>query len=369
MNTVQQLIGRQPLTVTKVKRAVEGKTSNDTLVVGVELEIEVLPNGQTWYQRQADALTPGFWMVAADGSLRPRNEAWEFISAPATIAAMIGELEAFFGHFKFNEKNYSDRCSIHVHTNVLDWTPENLSNFAMVYPVFEEVLFRFVNHYKAPTAEGYCRDTNLYCIPWNQCRMNRKMVEELIGSPLVKANNWQKYTAVNILPVLDKGTMEWRHMHGTADMEKITKWLSIIAAIMKFCRETDLQDTVKTIRTLNDSSAYAEFFTAVLRGSLEYTEEYSRSMAEGVLNAKFSLMGYGKPKKESSEPVVDTAQDRLIANLQAAAVRVEAARRAGVVGRAEAPPVAARRWDVTPGIMDDITPEVFNTVNQQEDTL
>lgn len=262
------------------------KVCHPTQVIGLELEIENLINGGTWYE----SLSGPFWCVVEDGSLRPRGASWEFVSRPAQAGVALAETARLFETIKVNESNYTDRCSVHVHANVQHWTNEQLLNLALVYPVFEQVLFQFVNHHDAPSEQGYCRDTNLYCIPWNHCRLNRRISERFVNENRQTLRGWEKYTALNLLPIGEHGTVEWRHMHGTCNMQKLTTWVDIICAIMKFCEENTLEDISRTIKILNDVSTYQQFFTAVLQNTLPYVDEYRGKMSEGVLDAKFSLI-------------------------------------------------------------------------------
>jgi hypothetical protein len=110
---------------------------------------------------------------------------------------------------------------------------------------------------------------------------------------------------LNLLPIIRQGTVEWRHMHGTNDMEKLKIWFNIIGSIMKFAKQVEFDDVVKTVKTLNDTSAYHQFFDSVLQGSLPYEEQYGAALADGVINAKYSLINwekYGsKPAKKKSD--------------------------------------------------------------------
>lgn len=285
-------------------------TTNDELLVGVELEIENLGHGFGWYQER----TGPFWTVVEDGSLRPRGQAWEFVSRPAPLGLALAEIDHLFKHLKITRKNYTDRCSVHVHTNVQDFTQEQLSSLMLVYPVFEEVMFEFINHFKKEEEQGYCRDSNLYCIPWSACRMNKAMVEKIVSAPDA-IRYWQKYTALNLLPIRHQGTVEWRHLHGTCDMEKITIWMNVIGAIMRYCKAQQFKDIVKSIKELNDVSHYQQFFRDVLRDSLPYNEAYRRLMAEGVVNAKYSLMDFELPKEsKKKKSILDMAFERAVRN-------------------------------------------------------
>lgn len=304
--TILEVYGMTPVKVSKTKQNPD-PCSNPDLVVGLELEIENISRGRDYYQDEAG----GFWFVEEDGSLRPRGEAWEFISKPAPMGVALAEMRILFDRLKFTDDNYTDRCSVHVHTNVQDFTQEQLANLALVYPVVEGILFRYVNHYKKKEEQGYCRDTNLYCIPWSDCRMNRNFVQRFFDNPEayvsgrrneLGSRQWEKYTALNFIPVGGQGTVEWRHMHGTADLEKLTTWMNVIGSIMKFCKENDFSDIVKTIKVLNDVSTYQQFFTAVLGDTLPYLDEYRKPMSEGVVNAKYSLVNWEVNKDKKKEP-------------------------------------------------------------------
>jgi hypothetical protein len=302
-DTVAKIFGLNLPTLVMSKLAALEAT-NGTLICGAELEIENTPYGDRWYR---DNINRGVWQVERDGSLRPQDNSFEFISMPMVLGSLLAEMEAFFNKTKFTmENNYSDRTSVHLHTNVTDYTQEQLATLALTYTVVEDVLFRFVNHYNAPTPDGYSRDTNLYCIPWNQCRMNFGLVNKLFANPGGALKNWQKYTALNLLPVISQGTVEWRHMHGTNDMDKLRKWFDMIGSIMLFAKTADFNDVVKTVYVLNDTSAYQQFFNGVFQGTLPYTEDYQVALAEGVINAKYSLVSWEKlkgkadPKKDNT---------------------------------------------------------------------
>jgi hypothetical protein len=308
LRLVREVFGNVPPPPAFSTRGVNAiPTTNDDLLCGVELEIENLPEGARYYMETVG----DFWNVEEDGSLRPRGQAWEFISVPARLSIALAETQRLFQVLSIDEeRNYSDRCSVHIHTNVQDWTQGQLASLAMVYPVFEGALFQFVNHHKKKEEQGYCRDTNLYCIPWSDCRHNRNFVENLFTAP-ANIRNWQKYTALNFLPVLDKGTVEWRHLHGTCDMEKLTIWFNVIGAMMRYCKNTPFDQIVNTIQMMNDVSTYQQFFEEVLMKQLPYNEDYRRLMAEGVINAKYSLINWevnkSKPKaaKKSIQMYLD----------------------------------------------------------------
>ena len=165
MSTVQEVFGllAPPVHNTDLPGS-PAITSNPELLIGLELEIEALPRGKSLYEKLAGKA----WTVVEDGSLRPHGEAWEFVSKPMPMNKALSEticLWDVLGLGPDSNNNYSDRTSVHVHCNVLDFTQEQLATLCLVYTCVEEVLFRFVNYYNVNKDEhpyGMCRDTNLY---------------------------------------------------------------------------------------------------------------------------------------------------------------------------------------------------------------
>lgn len=300
------------------KGKVVEKIINPDLMVGVELEIENI-GGRNSLQEIAGS----FWTIVEDGSLRPRAVSWEFTSKPAGAGTTLNQIRELFSKLPIDprrpELHFGDRTSVHVHTNVLNFTQDQLANVALIYPCFEAVIFQFINHHNKREDQGFCRDTNLYCIPWLGCKINRKMVDKVFndldgfredGRGTGTGRNWRKYTALNFLPIGTQGTIEWRHMHGTNDMDKLTIWFNVIGAIMDFCQRKTFEEVRQTILTLNDTSAYQRFFTDVLQNSLPYSEQYRRAMSEGVIQAKLSLSGFKERKpvvtKKAAKPLFGT---------------------------------------------------------------
>lgn len=277
---------------------------NPTLMLGLELEVEAVrwPNGDII--NDCDRL--GF-RVHDDGSLRGVNNlpAYEFISKPIESRHALHALTEFYKKAQFSEENqnFSDRTSVHVHVNCLDLEWETLACVALLYTIMEAPLFGFVNaDPKQP--EGHYRDTNIYCIPWAQCRDHYGLVANFLSNPTTQLARWQKYTALNLLPLTTQGTVEFRHMHGTADMVKLTKWINMIGGIFKFAKESKLADLEKEIYNLNTVSHYEQFFREVLANQIDYSPEYAHLLEEGCILAKYAIHSSKAPKKEKEAPTL-----------------------------------------------------------------
>ena len=260
---------------------------NQGLIIGFELETEGCNEHTT--RGWSETVAPFNFTVTQDGSLR--GIAYEFLSKPMRSTHALAALTDFFAATKFDEANYSDRCSIHVHANCTDLELEQVSCLALLYSVLEDILFEFV---------GRDRDTNIFCVPWNQCRLHLNLVQRFLEDPRNTLRQWNKYTALNMIPLNSLGTVEFRQMYGTADMVKITKWVNIIGAMFKYAKEVPLNVLIDQIKSLNNTSQYEAFFNQVLGGQLPYNDLYRQRMEEGVILAKFSLMSRNKPKKKLS---------------------------------------------------------------------
>lgn len=282
---ISSVFGVHTPAVHKYKAAAEGLVAPDQ-VIGLELETENcgFNSAETW-RRGAKIFN---YKVETDGSLR--GNAYEFISLPMRSDHALAATTGFWEWAEMKPTNYTDRCSVHVHANCTDMTLAQVSSLALLYTVVEEILFEFV---------GANRDTNIYCIPWNQCRQHLNLVNNFLTDTSTVLRRWNKYTALNLIPLATQGTVEFRHMHGMADPEKLKTWLNIIGALMSNAKTTELKDLITDIKSLNSTSQYEAFFNRVLKGSLPYNAQYREKLEAGIIFAKYSLISMetkrGKP--------------------------------------------------------------------------
>jgi hypothetical protein len=305
---ISDVFGIKEPAIKAFKPLVDYKLSNPSLIIGLELETENCTLGADDYTRM---LTPAHFQVTQDGSLR--GNAYEFISKPMRSDNAVNALAHFFNVTKFNEANYSDRCSVHVHANCTNLEKENVAALAVLYTVFEEIMFSFV---------GGNRDSNIYCIPWSQCRSHLDLVQRFINDSSSTLRRWNKYTALNLIPLAKQGTVEFRQMHGTADMSKLVTWIDIIGSLFKNAAAYQLNDLIGEIKALNSNSQYEMFFNKILSGSLPYNEQYQQKMEEGVIFAKYSLVSMSK--KPAVKMKVDRiTEDDLLADIRNPAAEMD----------------------------------------------
>lgn len=284
MKTISELYGVKPPKVAKYKTGIP--CLNPDLIIGFELETENCRDSD-YYLETCDVNNI---TITNDGSLR--GTAYEFITRPMTSTNALAALQTFFGDTGFDERNYTDRCSVHVHVNCTDMALEQLSTLALLYTTVEEILFDFV---------GQERADNIYCIPWNHCRAHLDLIFNFLNNTNDTLRRWNKYTALNLLPLSKLGTVEFRLMHGTADMGKLTTWVNIIGSLFKYAKENSLASLTGEIKNLNSSSEYEVFFYRLFNGVLPYTPEYKQLLEEGVIYAKFTM--FSMNRKAGAAPV------------------------------------------------------------------
>jgi hypothetical protein len=242
------------------------------LIYGVELEIERVP-------RWDEMHVPGITSVE-DGSLRDNGR--EFIVQPMTYSNLMYCLENFFKKNELSERNYSDRTSVHIHTNCTNLTMEQIQTICFLYQVFEGILFGWI---------GNEREENIYCTPWSQTNLSYKTFN--VDKPYAEMfKSWQKYTALNLLPLYSYGTIEWRHMAGTNDLKRISTWLKLIGSIYRYALDKSLDDVKKELLELNTNSQYSNMVLNVFKDlapELTFNNRYESLLEDGVINMKYSL--------------------------------------------------------------------------------
>lgn len=244
------------------------------LIVGLELEIEKFVG-----YVDKEAKFRGFTFTD-DGSLREGGI--EAITRPMYSKFVPEKLEAFFKHFGITNNNYSERCSIHVHVNCQDLTQEEVSSVCMLYQITERLLFNYV---------GNEREESIFCAPWHQCGIQYGMLDDTIAGA---SRRWLKYTALNLLPLMDKGTVEFRHLNGTCDVGRIVTWLNLIGSLFLYAKRHTTDEIKETVLNINTISNYEAFLSDVFGGYAYVFDNPRLALQEGVIDAK--LMFSEKPK-------------------------------------------------------------------------
>lgn len=337
MTTIAEMFKKATPHVYVAPEAVGVVAPKPNLLYGVELEIE---------NASFDWEIAGI-RATEDGSLR--NRGVEFITMPMTLPVMMGRLNDFFEHIAEDgfdpgsNEHYSDRTSIHVHTNCLDLTIEQVTSILLLYQVVESLLFKFI---------GHDRDKNIFCVPWSQTTTSYNTLDNLpqyIKHASIERN---KYTALNLTPLKDIGTIEWRHMAGECDLERIETWLTLIGHFYRIATSNNLVDIKRRLLELNTTSHYDLLLSWLFqdKASVLYYPGYKEDLENGVLDMKYSIINEGvksKPKLEDAKSIFGEEHENFQVWLREA---MEAQAQAVQIVRNRAGADAEFRWGADPGV-------------------
>lgn len=270
-------------------------------LVGLELEIE-------GFNPEIERRFGGFTFTE-DGSLRAREGGVgiEAISLPVATKFVPALLTAFYDKFQIGEKNYTERCSTHVHFNALPLTFDQVSTISLLYQTVEDLLFKYV---------GHDRDQSIFCVPWNQSNLSYSVVNKLSKSndhTHEVFRRWQKYSALNLIPLTTQGTLEFRHLHGTRDVKVITTWIALLSKLFEYALNVDLEKAKYQIVNMNTVSNYHEWLNNVFGKWADALrcEGFEAVLSQGVINSKLMLNKIDEPAY-TWRPVEPPQQDEFL---------------------------------------------------------
>ena len=217
---------------------VKGFSAQKIQLFGVECEVESL----AWDQI---AKMPPTIQVHEDGSLR--NNGREFVSSPQSLEDTMVSFEQLHKLLVYQhpEQAFSSRTSIHVHMNCQPLDETVVKRIMLFYALFEEVFFELVE----PS-----RRNNIHCVA-----LTETALPDRYGMSLANLHSsWSKYTALNLLPLSNLGTIEFRHMQGHNDPKVLREWLTVLDRLFHLASNTEL--TGKTLTRNNMVSWFAFLF-------------------------------------------------------------------------------------------------------------
>lgn len=196
---------------------------------GLEIETETLTEYKTPKM--------SFWETHVDGSLR--NYGLEYVlKSPLKFG---NDLDAAFIEFQNKTKDIefikdSITTSVHVHMNVLNENFVTLGNILTAYALIEGLLIEF---------SGPTRKSNLFCLGMADAEETVKGIKNMLGNFAQKRFNVVqeydrdhfKYAALNLSSLGHFGSLEFRSFRGTADVDEISRWVSILNSILVFARQ------------------------------------------------------------------------------------------------------------------------------------
>lgn len=268
------------------------KIHSDQGFIGLEFEIEKIhvPN------------CPSMWQMKNDPSLK--DSGVEFVSIPIqgdVIRVAVAYLQSFLAKYNKKPPSYSWRTSTHVHLNVQDFTVEEAMKFLLLYLIFEHILFVYAGEDRAGT--NFC--VPIYNTDYAEHNIHNGLVwlkKDILEGVLNDCfQYWEKYSALNLGRLGDLGTMEFRHLGGTADYNKVITWVNMILALRNATKKIPLDELIQEIEQLNTTSHYQLFKERVFSPELAKVFPeigIEMLMSKGIMMAKSAIVQTEDIKKE-----------------------------------------------------------------------
>jgi hypothetical protein len=234
--------------------------------LGIEVEVERALNNYVNDYVPIDIISQ-----VEDGSLR--NNGREFITCPHPAKYTETILSLLYKYLP-KEHEFTLRTSTHVHINVRDMTIGQILTVIYTYLVLEKLIYYWV---------GESRENSIFCVPVQNTYISSNLLTKITKS--IKYLGWMKYTGMNLCPISDKGTIEFRHLYGTKDYTEILTWVNLLLGIFKYAKETPPEIAHQAIVELNTSSDYINFLSnacPTLFREFTMIPDYKSKMESGV---------------------------------------------------------------------------------------
>lgn len=203
----------------------ESNFVTDSRCVGIEIEQEY---GSSGYNKLLKSYEKGYidsrWNLKRDGSLR--GNGIEFVSTvmyPGDVEDSIDSVMDLV-----SEGTSSWRCAIHVHVDARDLTESQLFTIGELYALMEPLIFKW---------EGNQRHTSRFCIPWFNSVDAIQEVYSVINKDRrsIQRNleRFGKYSALNLMPIMSFGSIEFRHMQTVPNKQKLMQYVDLCLSIVE----------------------------------------------------------------------------------------------------------------------------------------
>lgn len=273
MSTIREMFGMNNVAPHAIK-GLSGVVSPHVVpsdeIIGIEVEIENV--------RQADGLNR-VWTMIEDGSLR--NSGREFVTKPISAAAAPVVLTHLFTVLN-DDCCCSPRTSVHIHLNMINEDSTRVIDLIMLYSVFEKLFYRFA---------GRGRIKNIYCVPLFDTNLMKFLAERNVHNTA-----WTKYTGLNILPLQNYGTVEFRHMHGTRDVGKLCMWINLITRLKAFVLAQQPGLIRQMIHKMDDDFDYKALLVSIF-GELTPLLKFESLSDVTYTSAKMALVSESNTKR------------------------------------------------------------------------
>jgi len=189
--------------------------------IGIEIEME---GSHLEFNRSK------LWEYVYDGSLRGNPEAIEYVlKQPIALKETKSAIDGLEKLLLLRRKAIfkpSDRCGVHIHFNVQNYTLQQLLNFICTYLIIENLLIKYC---------GNAREGNMFCLRAGDaehlidCIINFRRFSDI--SYLYQRQGDLRYAAMNVSSVRRHGSLEFRALRTPDKLIHIEKWIELLTLV------------------------------------------------------------------------------------------------------------------------------------------
>jgi hypothetical protein len=195
--------------------------------IGVEIEVE---------GRNLPLRVSG-WRSERDGSLKGEENIEYVLAEPATLQGVSKALATLDKAYQAHDSRVDDtvRAGVHIHINCQHLTMTQLYNFMTIYLILENVLVKWCGDY---------REGNLFCLrscdaEYMLAIVRQAALDEKKAYRIRFHTDELRYASMNVKALGDYGSLEFRAMRGTRDLDLIYKWAESLYNIREFAKKFD----------------------------------------------------------------------------------------------------------------------------------
>lgn len=222
---------------------------HNDIFTGIEVELEGLSyrsfNGSS-LQREYQGYFR-LWTAVEDGSLQ---DGIEFICKEPLKGGLLSEAITGLNHAISSRRGVraTQRCGVHIHCDVRDYSASEIINTLLVYMVFERAIYSYVsptrykNTFCRPLASSDFRDTITGLLESFIHESDEEKLDHLLN--LVENGRVDKYSGLNLRTIQNYGSFEFRMHEGVTDIERLFPWINILHTIMSIGKTTSIETII-----------------------------------------------------------------------------------------------------------------------------
>lgn len=223
--------------------------------LGVEVEIENSRVHREIYDDVHEALKP-YWTLHTDNSLREGGIEFVF-TKPLSVLDAQKALDFLWKDQIIPPAKVSPRTGIHIHLDIRKLSLQKFRALCIFYALVEEPLFAWV---------GDNREQNSFCMPWYKADGDFLSIKEALASEKSKfissTRQINRYAALNLNAVDRFGSLEFRHLQTTFDLDRVIIWINFILRLYNHAEawEGGLFDILNRYSFLGEDEFLREVF-------------------------------------------------------------------------------------------------------------